>query len=63
MQVLEQTLPPQVFEMLVHSIPHTIQVGKFETFKTLMNAVELFSKPLLFKSRTFYIHGSQKALT
>ncbi|XP_032091937.1 TOMM20-like protein 1 isoform X2 [Thamnophis elegans] len=59
MQVLEQTLPPRVFEMLVHSIPHTIQVGKFETFKTLMNAVESFSKLLLLKSRTaFYIHGS-----
>uniref|UniRef100_A0A670XQM1 Translocase of outer mitochondrial membrane 20 like n=1 Tax=Pseudonaja textilis TaxID=8673 RepID=A0A670XQM1_PSETE len=28
-QVLEQTLPPQVFEMLVHSIPYTIQVSKF----------------------------------
>ncbi|KAL7991603.1 hypothetical protein Chor_015860, partial [Crotalus horridus] len=25
-QVLEQTLPPQVFEMLVRSIPYTIQV-------------------------------------
>ncbi|XP_062974572.1 TOMM20-like protein 1 [Elgaria multicarinata webbii] len=25
MQVLEQTLPPQVFEMLVHSIPYAMQ--------------------------------------
>ncbi|XP_067319177.1 TOMM20-like protein 1 [Anolis sagrei] len=25
MQVLEQTLPPQVFEMLLHSIPHAVQ--------------------------------------
>uniref|UniRef100_H9GLC8 Uncharacterized protein n=1 Tax=Anolis carolinensis TaxID=28377 RepID=H9GLC8_ANOCA len=27
LQVLEQTLPPQVFEMLLQSIPHAVQVG------------------------------------
>ncbi|XP_070606312.1 TOMM20-like protein 1 isoform X1 [Erythrolamprus reginae] len=27
MQVLEQTLPPQVFEMLVRNIPYTMQVA------------------------------------
>ncbi|XP_026525974.1 TOMM20-like protein 1 [Notechis scutatus] len=35
-QVLEQTLPPQVFEMLVHSIPYTIQ--RFETAVSQQNA-------------------------
>uniref|UniRef100_A0A8D2ILQ6 TOMM20-like protein 1 n=1 Tax=Varanus komodoensis TaxID=61221 RepID=A0A8D2ILQ6_VARKO len=29
MQVFEQTLPPQVFEMLVRSIPYAMQVGTF----------------------------------
>ncbi|KAJ7345410.1 hypothetical protein JRQ81_001360 [Phrynocephalus forsythii] len=36
MQVLEQTLPPRVFEMLVHSIPYTMQVGAFEMFQAQM---------------------------
>ncbi|KAL7992758.1 hypothetical protein Chor_017014 [Crotalus horridus] len=35
-QVLEQTLPPQVFEMLVRSIPYTIQ--RFETAVSQQNA-------------------------
>ncbi|XP_063146544.1 TOMM20-like protein 1 [Candoia aspera] len=36
MQVLEQTLPPQVFEMLVHSIPYTMQ--QFEAAVKQQNA-------------------------
>ncbi|XP_070606322.1 TOMM20-like protein 1 isoform X2 [Erythrolamprus reginae] len=36
MQVLEQTLPPQVFEMLVRNIPYTMQ--RFETAVNQLNA-------------------------
>ncbi|XP_007422529.1 TOMM20-like protein 1 [Python bivittatus] len=35
-QVLEQTLPPYVFEMLLHSIPYTIQ--RFEAAVNQQNA-------------------------
>lgn len=43
MHVLEQTLPPQVFRMLMHRIPYTMHVG---TFQALDRTSWDFNKPV-----------------